>query len=169
MATFLLKFWEHFSKHFDRNAIVVMPILTKANSMIFHWFFNEIDPGGVVSQIICISLVFLMLFHRNRLPTAQPPFSPFSICFHIEIRQKLIVSSALHDFDVSLVFLMLFHRNFVSGHSHRFPWGSALSEARFWSPGCPGFVVIPMVFHRIEDNLDPGSSSGPNVQFRSFH
>ena len=109
-----------FSKGFHRNGNVVMSIFTYENSMIFHWFFNEIDPGGVVSQIICISLVFLMLFHRN----------------------------------------------FVSGHSHRFPWGSALSEARFWSPGCPGFAVIPIVFHRIDDNSDPCSISGPDVLFR---
>ena len=51
-------------------------------------FFNEIDLGECAYKILCISLVLLMLFHRNRLPTAHPPFPPFWICFHIESSQN---------------------------------------------------------------------------------
>ena len=144
-------------------------MLRGASRRKFASFPNGFPSNGGPTDFVSwcdFSLCFLMLFHRNRLPTSHPPFPPFSICFHIESDQIWMVSSPLPDFAISLVFLMLFHRSFVSGDSRRFSWGSALSEPSLWSSGCPDFAVFPIVFHRIDDNLEGGLSSVSNSQFR---
>ncbi len=79
-----------YSNVFQRNVIAVFHFWTRAFSLIFHWFYNEIRLRQPSFQNWALSIILLMLFQRNCMPAKPHP-----------------------DFAISLIILMLFHRNFV--------------------------------------------------------
>ena len=124
-----------FSAHFDdlasvfhRIVVEAIPVFAVAISMIFHWFFNEMGLRRSRSEILFISMILLMLFHRNDVPTAASPNLAISICFHIEISQNRCPAVRHRFFANSMIWQRFSIENFVSGD---FQWST--QEPVFWS------------------------------------
>ena len=139
-----------FSDVFQRTVIAVSHIGTRAISLIFHWFYNEIRPRRPSFQNLAFSLILLMLFQRNEMPAEHPPDFAFSICFPIEIDRNRCAADQPPGFSISMILLMLFHRNFVSTDFKQAPMGISFLEGTIRPLGCANFVDFLTVFQRNE-------------------
>ena len=120
-------------------------------SLIFHWFFNEMGLGRSRSEILLISMILLMLFHRNEVPAADSPNWAISICFHIEISQnrwQAVHHRILH-------FRYVFISKFRLRRFSAIPQGTSFLEPTIRPPDGSDFDDLITGFHRNEANPEP--------------
>ncbi len=143
---------------FHRIVVGAIPVLAIAISMIFHWFFNEMGLGRSRSEILLISMILLMLFHRNEVPTADSPNLAISICFHIEISQNRWQAVHHRNLHFRYVFISKFRLRRFSA----IPQGTSFLEPTIRPPGGSDFDDLITVFHRNDANSEP-DFVGPSI------
>ena len=187
-----------YSKVFQRNVVAVFHFWTRAISLIFHWFYNEIRLRQPSFQNWALSIILLMLFQRNCMPAKPHPDFAISLIILMLFHRNLVdfgVSgtfaafcdfvdnpnafpskfrwfwcqrSILLHFAHSLIILMLFHWNFVSFDVELVPNEMGFSRGPSGRFGCADFVDLLTVFQRNGPNSRPALAASPILPFRWY-
>ena len=131
---------------FRRNSLAAVAVPLLAISSVFLRFFDESRLRRFISWKCWTSSILPMLFGRITISAVHPDNSANSLCFPIEIRETWGFFTC-HPF---CRFRYVFLSNFVSGHHKQNPVDSRILGATIRPLGCSDFVVLLMLFGRIE-------------------